>query len=133
MKHQELAALVESTFDRVRELLRVKGGEYASDDDALANFRRGSRLTGVPSLTVAMVYASKHYDGIGNFVRDRLDGTRRASSEPIEGRLDDLIVYCILMKALIKEGPLAAEELPLVAREIAQENGMDPRFTSTRR
>jgi len=94
---------VSSTVKSTADLLVVKGGEYAGDGDRLANFKRGAALTGCTSLQVAFIYASKHYDGIASFVKTSAAGTPRPSSEPIEGRFDDLINYCILMKALVVE------------------------------
>lgn len=95
--------VVSTTFKRAEELLVVKGGEYAGNEDRLANFKRGAALTGATPLQVAFIYASKHYDGIASFVRTSAEGNVRPSSEPIEGRFDDLINYCVLMKALVME------------------------------
>lgn len=100
MKQEEFNLVVEETVNSLKELLRVKGGEYAGSEDRLANFKRGAALTGVTPLQVAFIYASKHYDGIASYVKD----PTRESSEPIEGRFDDLINYCILMKAVVREG-----------------------------
>ena len=90
MDQQDFQFLVTETVESIQHLLTVKGGEYAGTEDRLSNFKRGATLTGATPLQVAFIYASKHYDGI-------------ARSEPIEGRFDDLINYCILMKALIRE------------------------------
>ena len=103
MNQERFNALVESTMRDTLQLLVVKGGEYAGSEDRLANFKRGAALTGATPLQVAFIYASKHYDAITTFVRDNAAGTHRERSEPIAGRLDDLINYCILMKAIIQE------------------------------
>ena len=99
MDQQDFQFLVTETVESIQHLLTVKGGEYAGTEDRLSNFKRGATLTGATPLQVAFIYASKHYDGIASFVRD----PKRKGSEPIEGRFDDLINYCILMKALIRE------------------------------
>lgn len=103
MNQDDFSALVTSTVSEINRLLVVKGGEYAGSEDRLANFKRGAALVGVTPLQVAFIYASKHYDGIASFVRTAAEGTPRLSSEPIEGRFDDLINYCLLMKALVRE------------------------------
>jgi hypothetical protein len=95
--------LVQETLQEMRELLVVKGGEYAGPEDRLANFKRGAALTGCTPLQVAFIYASKHYDAIATFVRDDAAGTERIRSESIEGRLNDLMNYCLLMKGLVRE------------------------------
>lgn len=103
MNQKEFDEVVRQTIDAIQELLVIKGGEYAGSEDRLANFKRGSALTGVLPLTVCMIYLSKHYDAISTYVRNSQLGNTNRLSEPIEGRLDDLINYCILMKAIIRE------------------------------
>lgn len=104
MNQEEFTQLVDETIKSTGALLISKGAEYAGSADRLANFKRGAALTGATPLQVAFVYASKHYDSLANFVRNEAAGKdRQKLSEPIEGRLDDLINYCILMKAIIKE------------------------------
>lgn len=103
MNQVQFDSFVTETVDATAKLLVLKGGEYAGSDDRLANFKRGAGLTGVTPLQCAFIYASKHYDAIATFVRDQAAGTDRPRSESIEGRFDDLINYCILMKALVRE------------------------------
>ena len=98
--------VVNNTIKTTASLLISKGEEYAGSADRLANFKRGSKLTGVTPLQVALVYASKHYDSIATFVRKDASGEPQVLSEPIEGRFDDMINYMILMKALVKEGEI---------------------------
>ena len=103
MNDADFNELVGSTIATIQNLMVTKGGEYAGSVDRLANFKRGAALTGATPLQVAFIYASKHYDAIATFVRDEAAGTDRPRSEPIEGRLDDLMNYCLLMKGLIQE------------------------------
>lgn len=103
MNQERFNQIVEATIRDTASLLITKGGEYAGSEDRLANFKRGAALTGATPLQVAFIYASKHYDALATFVRDNAAGEYRERSEPIAGRLDDLINYCILMKALVVE------------------------------
>lgn len=103
MNTTELDSLVKSTFAEINRLLVIKGGEYANAEDRLANFKRGAALTGCTPLQVLFIYMSKHYDAVASFVQTSAKGEARPSSEPIEGRLDDLINYCLLAKGLIGE------------------------------
>lgn len=103
MNGKDFELILSATVASTEKLLVVKRGEYSNSDDVLANFKRGAALTGATPLQVAFIYASKHYDGIASFVRTSAEGNVRPSSEPIEGRFDDLINYCILMKALVME------------------------------
>lgn len=103
MKQAQFQGIVNETISAIQGLLKVKGAEYAGSEDRLANFKRGAALTGCTPLQCAFIYASKHYDSISTYIKNCAAGTEQVLSEPIEGRLDDLINYCILLKALIKE------------------------------
>lgn len=95
--------IVEETVDSIKKLSQLKGGEYAGDKDRLANFRRNAEALGLSMETVWAVYAAKHWDAIMQFVKDIAKKTARVRTEPIEGRVDDLIVYLLLFKAILLE------------------------------
>jgi hypothetical protein len=95
--------LVERTFNEVRKLGVVKGGEYAGDLDRLANFRRNAEVTGVTMEVVWSVYAGKHWDAVQQYIRDVQSGKKRARAEALPGRVDDLITYLLLFKCMLVE------------------------------
>lgn len=99
----ELSVILEDTISNIRKLEIEKGGEYASDVDRLHNFRHNAEDCGTFMELIWRVYAGKHWDAISSYVRDLLSDTNRPRSEPIEGRVDDLIVYLILFKAILKD------------------------------
>lgn len=101
--HARYNVLVDRTIDIIRELSTLKGGEYAGDDDRLANFRRNAADLGVPMEVIWRVYAAKHWDAIGQYVRDLTTGKERVRLEKLSGRVDDLIVYLLLFKAMLDE------------------------------
>lgn len=105
MNHSEFNKIVESTITNTQKLLVSKGAEYAGNEDRLSNFKRGAELTGSNPLQIALIYLSKHYDSLGTYVRNESlnPELNKNLSEPIEGRLDDIINYCILIKAIIQE------------------------------
>ena len=103
MNQEEFNVVVNDTIASIQKLLRVKGGEYAGSDDRLANFKRGEARTGAHPMQVLWIYLSKHIDSVETYIKDTAKGVTRERSEPIEGRLDDIINYCLLMKALVKE------------------------------
>lgn len=100
---EDLDAILVETMRACEELLIVKGGEYAGSSDRLGNFKRGADRVGIHPMQILWIYAAKHIDSIETFIRDQATGTDRPRSEPIDGRLDDLINYCLLLKALIRE------------------------------
>ncbi len=103
MNQEDFTNQVNDIMAHCHELLVVKGGEYAGTADRLANFKRGAALTGCTPLQCLFVYMSKHYDAVATYIRDEATGTLRPRSEPIDGRFNDLINYCILAQALIEE------------------------------
>jgi hypothetical protein len=91
------------SFEDLLRLRRLKSGEYSEESDALSNFRRNAKDLGVEMETVWRVYAHKHWDALSLYLRDVQQGTTRERSEPIEGRIDDLLVYLLLLKAILRE------------------------------
>ena len=99
----EFEAIVRETLTTVLKLGKVKGSEYSGDDDRLLNFRRNGRKLRVPAELVLMVYAGKHWDSLVQYAADIAEGKQRERSEPIEGRIDDLILYMLLYKCMYRE------------------------------
>jgi hypothetical protein len=95
--------IVELTIEEVKRLNVQKGGEYAGDDDKLANFRRNAQALGLSMEHVWAVYAGKHWDAIQQYIKDLSTGRVRTRAEPIQGRVDDLIVYLLLFKGMCIE------------------------------
>jgi len=104
MNSEEFGIVVQDTVASIQKLLVIKGAEYAGPTaDRLAAFTRSGDLAGVSPLQCLIIYMAKHYDAVATYIRDDAAGIERQRSEPIEGRLDDLINYCILAKAIIQE------------------------------
>lgn len=101
--HKRYDALVQETVNMIAKLSALKGSEYAGDEDRLANFRRNAKNLGVNMETVWAVYAAKHWDAVMQFINDLNASKARERMEPLSGRLDDIIVYCILFKAMLEE------------------------------
>lgn len=101
--HDVFNKIVEDTVAEIKKLAEFKGGEYAGDFDRLANFRRNGERLGISMETVWSVYAGKHIDAVFQYVKDLQEGKQRTRLEPIEGRVDDIIVYMLLFKAMIHE------------------------------
>ena len=101
MNTTEFLDLLDETADHLHNLTHSKGREYAGSDDQLANFKRLGQALGLPPEAVLLVYLTKHLDSIQTYVRELPEP---APSEPITGRIDDAILYLILLKALIVSG-----------------------------
>lgn len=110
MNHQTFKNIIDQTFVTMHNLTASKGVEYANSDDQLANFKRLSGELGLSPEAVNLVFLTKHIDSIKNFVRSGGE----SESEPIFGRIDDAILYLILLKSIITEkqtvNPVMEEE-----------------------
>jgi hypothetical protein len=95
--------LLQESMTTIRELAASKGGEYSGDIDRLANFRRNAKESETTMEFVWRIYASKHWDALMQYEKDLRTGRDRPRSEPIDGRVDDLIVYLLLFKAMVQE------------------------------
>lgn len=122
--NKRLTELMDITFKRAVELRTKKGAEYAGThiDDVLANFRRNGKDAGVSMEVCWRIYAGKHWDAISQYVRD-IDNNyfTRERMEPIEGRIDDLIVYLILFQAMIIERMETTNPKVLVTGNLVEE------------
>lgn len=101
--HSDFETLLNETIDEIKRLATVKGGEYAGDTDRLANFRRNGERLALPMEAIWGIYISKHWDAIMQYTQDYIHGKIRPRAESMEGRFDDLIVYAILGKAILRE------------------------------
>lgn len=106
--HDRYESLVNETFETIRKLAKLKGGEYSGDTDRLLNFRRNAEALALPMETIWAVYAAKHWDAIMQYIKDMQAGTYRERLEPISGRVDDLLVYLLLLKAMMEEHSMAS-------------------------
>jgi hypothetical protein len=110
MNNLDFENIVDATALRIQELSATKGHEYSGDVDRLLNFKRNAQNLGLCSTTIWAVYAAKHFDAIMTYCRDKEKMQERQLSEPIGGRIDDLILYLLLLKGLILDAEKAARE-----------------------
>ena len=82
-------------------ILSVKGPDYqAGSTDRLANFAEVARFVGVTPGQVLATYLYKHVAAVFRYIQ--VGG--QSESEPIEGRLADIINYCLLLGKMVREG-----------------------------
>lgn len=97
--YNEVARVMEYTFNRVREMREAGQKEYAQDhDNAFANFERMATDVGIDRKKVLWVYLGKHIDGIKSFLKGH-----KQHREPIDGRFFDAICYLVLLYAMALE------------------------------
>jgi hypothetical protein len=78
-----------------------KGADYTrgkGDLDRTDNFKMAAENNGVTPFQAWGVYFYKHVSAVWRFLKDG-----KVESEPIEGRIHDVINYSILLLLLVKE------------------------------
>jgi hypothetical protein len=83
------------------EIYDHKGADYTrgkGDLDRTDNFKMAAENNGVTPLQAWGVYFYKHVSAVWRFLKDG-----KVESEPIEGRIHDVINYSILLLILVKE------------------------------
>lgn len=95
--------IIADAMKRAEKLFASKNLEYGEKSDILANFRRLADQQGVPMSTAWFFLAGKHIDTITQYVKDARENKSRARSEPIRDRIDDMIVYSLLLLAIVAE------------------------------
>ncbi len=98
MNRADIIRLMEREFEQIVEINRAKGHDYSGEEDALSNFKNEAKEIGITPEQVWSVYVSKHWSAVKTYVREG-----EVASEPIEGRLRDVILYSFLMMGLIAE------------------------------
>lgn len=96
MNRPRFQRFLDVQFERIKGLSGTKGKEYATDEDVHADFNEVATELGTSAEQALMTYALKHWRAIQHYVREG-----HVKSEPIEGRIDDLILYLILFRAML--------------------------------
>ena len=82
-------------------IMNSKGLSYSGKEDSLANFKRCAKLADTSVEKTWLTYYIKHQDALCSYIREEY-----SDSEPIEGRIIDLINYLMLFYAIVTEKKL---------------------------
>ena len=77
---------------------RIEYTEGNHNDNVLWNFETIADKVNLKPLQVLSVYYQKHNSSINNYFKDG-----KEYSEPIEGRIQDMINYLLLMVAMLRK------------------------------
>jgi hypothetical protein len=98
---EQFKHIVSDTWDSINKLSASKGVEYTGHEGSKnvhANFDRLSLALQIIPEKILMVYLTKHMDSIATYVNSI---PVKVMSEPIESRIDDAILYLILLRAMV--------------------------------
>jgi hypothetical protein len=103
MTNAEMIAYFEETFMRLVELKKEKARDYtdgADSSDAFADVEAVSIDTALDPDHILFTFASKHWIALRRAVLDTPPAKR---GESVFSRIDDLIVYLVMLRAYLEE------------------------------
>jgi hypothetical protein len=95
----EILEYFRETFATIISLREAKSKDYGESEDALATIDRLSEMTDLTSEHAIFVLMCKHWDVLRKYAISQ----EPSVADPIASRIDDLIVYLVLMRAVIDE------------------------------
>lgn len=98
MKQEQFEKVIEKQLESIREVLLIKSKEYATEDK-LHNFRISAQLQNITMEQALAGMLSKHTVSI----YDMIASGDRYSIEKWDEKINDHIVYLLLLRAIIEE------------------------------
>lgn len=103
MNTQEFENSIDDLYARLRELTATKGEEYKGRSvNQFKNFEDLAAELGMTREQVLWVYVTKHLNSIRTFIKD---GGKKDYAEPITGRIDDAILYLLILRGMVDLHP----------------------------
>ena len=99
MTHEEFEKIFDETVEHLKELSSRKGAEYASHQDRLYNFKIAAALNRTTPPLALKGMMAKHEVS----VMDMIAANDIVPEEQIIEKIDDNIMYLILLKAMLFE------------------------------
>lgn len=102
MTSAELDKMIDQIFLDIRKTLTKKGAEYSPYLDRLKNLKDTGTFLEVPPERALLGFVAKHIIALKDFIIELTLGFFR-SEDQWDEKIDDIICYLILLKALLKE------------------------------
>lgn len=111
---EKLLETADKFYQESVQIMKVKGGEYAGSDEKFANFNRLAVLQEIRRESIWFTYFVKHFDSLTTFIRrvnkgESISEIEATLSEPIAGRIKDMINYLLILYGMIEEEKEKAE------------------------
>lgn len=97
MTHEDRMISSKMLFDKCLDILETKGRDYTSDGDVFKDLKEEAKEMCITPEKVLWIAMNKHYKAVRRYC-----GQGKTESEPIEGRLCDLINYATILYAYIQ-------------------------------
>jgi len=96
---------IQSTLQKIKNLLIVKGKEYRRNNNPYHNFESGALVTGQIPERVLHGFFLKHFVSYQDMLND-IEKGNYPKTEVVEEKFNDMLVYLIIQKAMILERQL---------------------------
>lgn len=127
MTFEEFENFQNRLLEEVKQMGSTKGKEYAfKHEDRFQNFNEDAEEMGIDRLLCAWIFTNKHIRSLRSYIRNK----STFSTEPIRGRIIDIIVYLILIAGMIEEEENKNEE-KLKTNEKKLESNTPREYTGT--
>lgn len=98
-QEQDFDIEVQSTIQKIQELLLSKGKEYRRNNDPFHNFNIGSQMSGQIPEKVLHGFLLKHLVSYQDMLNDIEKGVF-PKTEVVEEKFNDILVYFFIQKAM---------------------------------
>jgi hypothetical protein len=98
MTRDEFLYFLDNKQIEIKELFQKASREYSDTSDAFENFNKLSVELGIAREKVLWIYWTKHRDGVLKHLNGYI-----SQREPVEGRIQDMIVYLFLLWGMLAE------------------------------
>ena len=102
MNNKKFEKLSRELLDKAEATLFKKAGEYASNDDRLANFRQPTSMLNISPAEVCLMYQMKHIGSVAKIAKESSQGIL-PSKELLQEKCQDMLNYTLLFYATVTE------------------------------
>lgn len=106
----------DAVWAKLQALRQAGQKEYAGGENAFGNFERLAAKLQLPREKVLWVYLTKHLDGIEAWLNGH-----KSQREPVTGRIEDAIVYLLLLHAMASEERLPVAQPAACVQDLQRE------------
>lgn len=119
MTLDEVAEVMNVVVKEINILREAGQKEYAGGSNAFGNFERLAARLDLDRKQILWVYVTKHLDGIESYIKGH-----KSQREDIRGRINDVMVYLVLLRAMIDDSDNTKEKANaiLIQQQRAMQN-----------
>jgi hypothetical protein len=104
MNNQEFENNTELLYQKIKDILNLKGVEYQNNKDVFSNFKDNAERLGLSKYQIWTVYFNKHVGSINNAVKNNPYNPNDINKiENLESRVLDAMAYLFLLHGMIYE------------------------------